>query len=118
MLKIDGVLMPAPTDYNPGIMDLDSEKTMRLIGNGKMVRRRIAVKRKLEYTWGVLTIAEAQTILSAVSPEMVSVEYEDPQTGSTVTGTFYASDRTLSAVGYSGGKITAWKGLKFSFTEE
>ena len=118
MLKINGVLMPAPTEYTPGIMDLDSGKTMRLVGNGKMVRRRIAVKRKLEFTWGILTIAEAQTILTAVSPVMFSVEYEDPQTGGSTTGTFYVSDRTLSAVGYSGGKITAWKGLKFSFTEE
>ena len=116
MLKIAGADMPAPTDYQMGIMDLDGE-TART-ASGLMVRDRIAVKRKIELSWKYLTASELKKVLTAVSPVFVSVTYIDTETGETRTGTFYAGDRSAAAINYSDGKVTGWKDVKFNLIEQ
>ncbi len=116
MLKIAGADIPAPTDYQVGIMDLDGE-TART-ASGLMVRDRIAVKRKLELSWKYLTAVELSQILKAVSPVFVNVTYDDPETNELQTGTFYAGDRTAGAIDYSSGKVQGWKDVKFNLIEQ
>lgn len=114
MITIDGQSIPAPTDYAVSVLDIDSG-TART-ASGLMVRKRIAVKRKLELAWKFLTKAELAEVLNAVSPVYVVVRYVDAQTGSTKTGTFYAGDRNAGALDYSNGQIR-WKDVKFNLIE-
>ncbi len=116
MIRIAGADIPAPTDYQVGIMDLDGETSRT--ASGLMVRDRVAVKRKLELAWKYLTPAEWSQILQAVSPPFVGVTYDDPESGELKTGTFYAGDRTAGAIDYSGGKVTGWKDVKFNLIEQ
>jgi len=116
VLIISGIEMPPPTDYQVGVMDLDGKTTRT--ADGTLKRDRLAVKRKIEVFYAFITPEELKTVLQAISPVFFPVVYLDPQDGGTKTGTFYAGDRTVAAVGFSGGKITHWKDLKFSLVEQ
>lgn len=116
VLIISGIEMPPPTDYQVGIMDLDGKTTRT--ADGSLKRDRIAVKRKIEVLYAFITQEELQTVLQAISPVFFPVVYLDPQDGGTKTGTFYAGDRTVAAVGFSGGKVVHWKDLKFNLIEQ
>lgn len=113
MIKIDGVEIPTPSDFQVGIMDISkAERNAR----GTMIIERIATKRKLEMAWKYLTKSELQQVLNAVSPVFFTVEYPDPQDNAIRTGTFYAGDRTVGALDYIDGQIR-WKDIKFSVVE-
>jgi len=116
VLIISGIEMPPPTDYQVGVMDLDGKTTRT--ADGTLKRDRLAVKRKIEVFYAFITPEELKTVLQAISPVFFPVVYLDPQDSGTKTGTFYAGDRTVAAVGFSGGKITHWKDLKFSLVEQ
>ncbi|GAB6170090.1 hypothetical protein JCM1393_25500 [Clostridium carnis] len=112
-LKINGVEMPAPLPYTAMISDLDSNKSSRNT-KGRLYRDRIAIKRKLELEWGILTQNECSDILNAIAPKEVNVEFLDPQRG-VIICTMYVGDRTMQRIETSSG--TLWKGLKFSLIE-
>lgn len=114
MIKINGVAIPAPTDFQVGIQDLSkAERNAR----GKMIIERIATKIKLEFEWEYLTKAEYQQILNLVSPVFFKVEYPDPKTGTQQTKIFYAGDRLIGGLDYSKGQMR-WKNCKFNVIEE
>lgn len=112
-LKINGVEMPAPLPYEVIVSDQDSDKSARN-ANARMYRDRIAVKRKIQLEWGILTQAECSKILKAVSPVEVTVEFLDPKEG-TIICTMYAGDRTASRIDTSWGVL--WRDLKFNLVE-
>lgn len=113
MIKVNGVELPTPSDYNVGIQDISkAERNAR----GTMIIERIATKRKLELAWKYLTKQQLQQVLNAVSPVFFNVEYLDPQTGSRRSGSFYAGDRTVGAMDYIDGNIR-WKDIKFNVVE-
>ncbi|EJW14280.1 hypothetical protein M5X00_31810 [Paenibacillus alvei] len=113
MIKVNGVDLPTPSDYNVGIQDISkAERNAR----GTMIIERIATKRKLELAWKYLTKEQLQQVLNAVSPVFFNVEYLDPQTGSRRSGSFYAGDRTVGAMDYINGNIR-WKDIKFNVIE-
>jgi hypothetical protein len=113
MIKINGVLMPSPSEYNVGIMDISkAERNAR----GDMIIERIATKRKLELVWKHLTRQELNRVLSLVAPVFFQVEYPDPQDNATKTGTFYCGDRTVGAIDYYNGQVR-WKDIKFNLIE-
>lgn len=114
MIKVDGKQLPSPTDYLIGIMDID--KNSARTASGMLVRDRVAVKRKIELAWKVLTKAELSLILDAVSPVFFDVEYIDPKSGEKRTGTFYVGDRTAAGLDYVSGEIR-WKDVKMNFIE-
>jgi hypothetical protein len=113
ILKINGIDIPTPSDYNPGIMDLSKAERN---ANGTMIIERIATKRKLELSWKYLSQQEMSLILTAISPVFFSVEYIDPQEGGLKTGTFYAGDRNCLAFRYKTG-VLEYKDIKFSLIE-
>lgn len=113
MLKIDGVVMPTPTDIQQGIMDLSDAKRNT---KGDMRIQRIATKRKFELSWGYLSKEDLRKLFNAVSPIMFEVEYIDPLDDAKKTGSFYAGDRNVSVLDYIDGNIR-YKDAKFNIIE-
>ena len=93
--------------------DLDSEETTRL-KNGTMRRKKIATKRKLNYTMMGMTQIELAQLDADLSEATFSAEYLDLHGAS--QRTFYCSSfqATLSEVQNGMG---TWEGATFSMTE-
>ncbi|SFC52121.1 DUF6711 family protein [Bacillus sp. UNCCL81] len=88
------VAVKTPSEFQVTILDLDSEKSTRN-ANGNLVRTRIAIKRKISVTFPPTTIAEMQTILTALhngGATSFFCKYLDPMLGIT-TKEFYVGDR-------------------------
>lgn len=113
MIKINGVALPTPSDYNVSIMDIS--KASRNAA-GTMVIDRVATKRKIELAWKHLSRTELSTVLKLVSSVFFTVEYIDPEENDWKTGTFYCGDRTIGALDYRNGNIR-WKDIKFNLIE-
>lgn len=117
MLKINGVEIATPKTYQSSINDIDGESNRN--ANGKLVRDRIAVKRKLEIEWGSLSDNDISKILKAVDDVFFEVEFPDPMEGKTLTKTMYVGDRTAPAYMYDEkNKKMKWQGLKMNFIEQ
>lgn len=113
LIKINGVDIPAPDDYQVGIQDISKAERN---ANGTMIIERIATKRKIDMAWKVLSRDEASILLAAVSPVLFNAEYEDPQTGGIKIGTFYCGDRTAPMLTFVNG-IPKYKDVKFNIIE-
>lgn len=113
MIRIDGVVIPTPSDYQIGIMDLSKAERNAL---GTMIIERIATKRKIELSWNYLSKENLSLLFNLVSPVFFEVVYIDPQNGGNKTGTFYAGDRTAGALDYNNGNIR-YKDIKFNLIE-
>ncbi|SHK39842.1 hypothetical protein SAMN02745163_03756 [Clostridium cavendishii DSM 21758] len=113
MIKINGVVLPAPTDYQVSINDISNAERN---ANGTMIIERIATKRKLELAWKFLSKEDLSRLLNLVSPVFFKVEYIDPQDGGVRNGTFYAGDRSAGALDFINGNIR-YKDAKFNLIE-
>lgn len=113
MIKIDGIAVPTPSDYQVGIMDISKAERNAA---GTIVIDRIATKRKLELSWKYLTKEDLSKLFKAVSPVFFMVEYIDPEDDILKTGYFYAGDRKAGALDYINGKIR-YKDIKFNLIE-
>lgn len=114
MLIINGVVVPTPKSMSISINDIDAETGRN--ANGTIVRDRVAVKRKIECEWGMLTQDEMQKLLNAVTPVFFSVKFIDPQIGET-TKTMYVGDRTAPVYNFNS-KFKLWSSLKMNFIEK
>ncbi|MDB8553831.1 DUF6711 family protein [Turicibacter sanguinis] len=114
MLKINGVAIATPKVYEVTISDLDGESNRN--ANGKLIRDRIAVKRKIRLEWPPLTQAEISKLLNAVSGVFFTCEFIDPQEG-IIERTMYVGDRTSPAYCFIDGEMK-WSGLKMNFVEQ
>ncbi len=114
MLKVNGVAIATPSNYEVTIQDLDGESNRNASGN--MIRDRIAVKRKINLEWPPLSQGEISTLLNAVSSVFFTVTFPDPQQGM-ITKTMYVGDRTAPAYMYINGEVK-WSGLKMNFIEK
>lgn len=113
MIKVNGVVIPTPSDYQVGIMDLSkAERNAR----GTLIIERIATKRKIELSWNYLDKARLSQLLNLISPIFFQVEYIDPQENNWKTGTFYVGDRHVGALDYRNGNIR-YKDIKFNIIE-
>ena len=113
MLKINGAVIPAPSDFIVGIMDISKAERNAA---GTMVIDRIATKRKLELSWKYLSKEDVSRVLTLVSPVFFEVEYPDPQTNTKRTGVFYCGDRSIGTLDYKNGVIR-YKDIKFNLIE-
>jgi hypothetical protein len=113
MIKVNGVALPTPSDYNVGIMDISKAERNAA---GTMVIDRIATKRKLELSWKYLSKEDLSKVLNLVAPVFFDVKYIDPQTNSWKTGIFYCGDRHVGALDYRKGNIR-YKDIKFNLIE-
>lgn len=113
MIKIDGITIPTPSDYQVGIMDISkAERNAR----GNLIIERIATKRKLEFSWKYLDKENLSKLLKLVSPVFFKADYIDPQENAWKTGTFYVGDRKVGALDYKNGNIR-YKDIKFNIIE-
>ena len=96
-LTIDNKIMPCPSTLVWSISDFDLDSGRSAI-TGEMVRERVCSKEKIQLTWNSadLSTSEISTILSAVSPVFIQVEYFSPLVGDYVQKTMYCSDRELN----------------------
>lgn len=113
MIAIDGVVIPTPSTYLVGIMDISKAERN---AKGEMIIERVATKRKLELSWLHLSAVELQALLQSVSPVFFVVQYPDPQDGAIRTGTFYTGDRSVGALDYKEGQVR-WRDIKFNLVE-
>ena len=98
----DWFALPEP-DYNGGYEvttnDVDASSTGR-DNSGYMHRDRVGVKHTIKLKWSNRTPDVVASILnSKITDVFFNVQYWQPNTNSTATGTFYVGDR--SAVAYS-----------------
>lgn len=105
--------MKAPTEFSVTLADLDGSSNRNL--SGYVVRDRIATKRKLSYSYNVLTQEEISPILGSMENVFFYVQFPDPRNG-TETIQCYVSDRSAAALLLKDGK-QYWSGLKFNLVE-
>lgn len=115
LIKIGNVdFTPYLTKYEVGISDLDIDSTRNTAG--KLIRKRVAVKRKINLSFKPLTQEEIQPILNAIASVYCSIYYLDPQEGYK-TKTVYVGDRTSPVACIIKGTIY-WNGLSFDLIEQ
>lgn len=118
ILKINGVnIAESPKEFSVTPMDLDDGSTTVRTADGILHRDRIAVKRQIEMSWGLLKWATLATLLQSMSNTFFEFYYPDPMEGTYVTKTFYVGNRPCPAALSQNGEIY-WKDLKVTLTEK
>lgn len=94
VFKIGGVDM-VPYISENGIKwtreDIDGPNAGRTM-SGTMIRDRVATKIRLDVSCRPLANSELETVLTAISPEYVSVQYYDPMAMGVVTKRMYSNN--------------------------
>lgn len=115
MLKINGVDI-LPYIEQKGIKwqrnDLDGSNAGRTM-DGVMHRERISSKVRLDITCLPLTSEGAKTVLNAIYPEYVEVEYVDPMYGYSIK-TMYSNNTPAT---YIDTETDLWEGITFPLIE-
>lgn len=114
ILKINGIALPDPSEFQVDIMDIDDDTTRN--AKGDLIRNRIATKRKLICEWPALKMAQTSLILKAVKNALFEVEYPDPMEGKRLTKTFYVGDRQMPVYSVING-VVQWEGLSMNLVE-
>ena len=91
--KVDGVEMPCPSTWVFGIQDVSLGESGRT-DDAIMHKNRVAQKRKIQVGYNAVTDEIAHTVLQAVNPEYIQVNYFDLLAGKRQTRTFYVGDRS------------------------
>ncbi len=113
LIKINGVGIPAPSDYTVGIQDISKAERNAV---GSMIIERIATKRKIELSWKYLDRTSLSIVLNAVADVFFTVEYIDPQDNAVKVGTFYCGDRKSGMLDFKNG-IPRYKDVGFNLIE-
>ena len=108
--RINGIEVPAPTDFSWTRSDLSSDAAKRST-TGLMNKDVIARKNSVPITWNFLTWSQASKVLKACesSGAYATFNYPDPKTGGWEEMTVYTGDRTASVVFYKNEKEIYWK---------
>ncbi|MHB8061251.1 MAG: DUF6711 family protein [Ruminiclostridium sp.] len=118
LLKINNQPIAAyPAEFSVTTLDIDDGETTARTADGKLHRERIAVKRQIDMSWGILTWAQISGILTAMANEFFQFYYPDPFAGAYLTKTFYVGNRPAPAAVSKGNEIL-WSGLKVTLTEQ
>lgn len=96
--------------------DIDAPDTGRTM-DGLMHRGRVTTKIRLDITCKPLTDSEASTVLNAVYPEFVTVQYTDPQAGGMVTKTMYSNNNPALYLLNREEQEDLWDGITFPLVE-
>lgn len=118
--KVDGVSIPTPTTYKPGLEDLSSDATGRSL-DGVMHKDVIATKIYFQCSWSRLSWNDAATLINAISGKtQVQFTYADPRYPNAYrTGAFYVGKIDLGALDLSDPKTSRrnWQDISCQFTE-
>lgn len=114
MLEINNSLIPTPSEFKVGIMDLSKGERN---AKGEMLIDRIATKRKIDLKWKYLKVKELSNLLQLINNVYFFVKYPDPMTGNIITKTFYVGDRNIGMYSFVDGK-PVWNDISFNFIEK
>ena len=118
LLKINGVEIAAyPTEFSVTPLDLDNGDSTQRTADGTLVRDRVAIKRQIEMTWGLLNWATISALLQSIGNVYFDFYYPDPMDGTYATRTFYVGKRPTPFAFNKDGTIM-WSGLKVTLTEK
>jgi len=116
-MKISGVTIKTPTKLTVDIEPIDKAERTE---SGLMMIEFVANKRKLSCSWEYMTNAEVVTLYALVtsSTRVVSIEYEEPETGTTRAGNFYTGAKGCGVSRMPGNTVTGWEDVKFNCIEQ
>jgi len=118
LIKVNGIEIVAyPTEFSVTPLDLDNTDSTTRTADGTLNRDRIAVKRQIEMTWGVLSWETISALLKSMSGVFFDLYYPDPMDGNYVIRTFYVGNRPTPFAQNKNGTIL-WSGLKVTLTEK
>ena len=118
ILQINKHEIADPQKLTWDLYDLDSEEGAGRNQEGLMFRDRVAVKRKLNCTWGPLEPYEMSVLLKAMDDEFFTIRYPDAHDGGYREGTFYAGDRSVPMYMWNNEKKKfLWGNLSVNFIE-
>ena len=96
VLIVDGHEIPNPDTYSWGEQDVSAPDAGRTQdANATMYKMLITRKIKLQLGWNNRDEQTIASIISAFSPEYISVRYFDAREGGYTTKTFYVGDRSV-----------------------
>lgn len=117
LVAISGVtLNPQPSALICGLQDIQSSDAGRT-ESGKMVMTIIATKRKLSFTFSMLSAAETAEILSLMDEAFFPVTYFDTRLNARTTKTFYKGDRSSEWYNFNFSNME-FKSLTFDLIEQ
>lgn len=118
VVKIDNVDITDCIAYN-GFKwqrsDIDAPNSGRTL-DGVMHRGRVATKIRLDITCRLLTGQELHSVLNAVAPEYVTVEYDDPMLGRVVKQMYSNNNPASFQIKKRDGR-EFWSGVTFPLVE-
>lgn len=92
-IKVDGVKIPDPSEWNYEVGDLDASGSRD--ATGLLHRSYITTKINYEFSWNGLEWEMLQVILEALANPEFTMEAPDPRRfGKTYKGTYYVGNRT------------------------
>lgn len=92
-IKVDGVAIPDPSEWNYQVGDLDTSGNRD--ATGLLHRAYVATKINYEFNWNALEWEMLKKILDAVQTPKFRMVAPDPRRfGKTYTGSYYVGDRT------------------------
>lgn len=97
--------------------DIDASSAGRDTMDGLMHRARVAIKARLDCTCRPLTQSELSTVLTAINPQWLEVQYHDPITNATVTKKMY-SNNIPATFKIMRGTTQLWVGVTFPLIEQ
>ena len=118
VLQINGIDIADPKTLTWDIYDLDGEEGAGRTQDGLMHRDRVAVKRKINCTWGPLELEEMSRLLKSMDDVFFTLRYPDAHDGMYREGEFYVGDRSTPLYMWNDAKQKyLWEGLSANFIE-
>lgn len=113
---VDGIVLPTPDEYTPGVEDLSSDETGRTL-DGIMHKDVVAVKDYYEFKWKSLSWEDTAKVFNSVDGKtQVTLTYFDPRIPNRVlSNTFYVGKRSCSAQNLND-PVHTWKDITLTFT--
>lgn len=116
VLAINGVQVVSPSTLT---VDLERRGNSAVTADGARVYDLIANKHTLSAAWSYIGASDAHSILAMVTATpFFAVQYYDPYTGETVTGTFTTEKITQEAGRYTAGQPEYFSFLKITMEEK
>ena len=118
ILQINKIDIADPMTLTWDMYDLDSEEGAGRTQDGLMFRDRVAVKRKINCTWGPLELEEMSRLLKSMDDVFFTLRYPDAHDGMYREGEFYVGDRSTPLYMWNDAKQKyLWEGLSANFIE-
>lgn len=112
MIKVNGVVIPTPTNFNMEKYKITNDERNSL---GNMIGDLINIKYKLVLSWGILSREELITLDKI--HDLYSFSLEFPGSNGIVKGTYYASPIRANGIVYKNGMIPFYKDVTMDFIE-